>query len=192
MVSMPEWLNLPNCITFSRLLLTPFVITAIVAGRPATAVTLFIAAGFTDILDGAAARSLKRATPAGEYFDPVADKCLLSGVFLALAAGHYVPWWFVAIVFGRDLFILVGVAVFFLFTGVRKFPPSVWGKLSTFVQISTAVIWMARNMLINSWLDPLANVMLWVAAACTVGSGLDYAWRASNLRAHVDGLGARE
>lgn len=181
MVSMPEWLNLPNSITFLRLLLTPFVITAIVAGHPATAVALFIAAGFTDILDGAAARSRKSATPTGAYFDPVADKCLLSGVFLALAAGHYVPWWFVAIVFGRDLFILMGVAVFFVFTDVRKFPPSVWGKLSTFAQISTAVIWMARNMLINSWLDPLASIMLWVAAACTVWSGLDYTWRGIQL-----------
>lgn len=178
---MPVWLNLPNSITFLRVLLTPFVIAAIVAGRPRTAVVLFIAAGITDILDGAAARSLKKATSRGAYLDPVADKCLLSGVFLALAAGHYVPWWFVGIVFGRDLFILLGAAVFFLFTDVRKFPPSVWGKLSTFVQISTAVIWMARNMLVNSWLDPLANVMLWVAGALTVWSGLDYARRGIQL-----------
>lgn len=181
MVSMRQWLNLPNIITFSRVLLTPFVIAAIVGGRPRTAVFLFVAAGITDILDGAAARGLKLATSTGAYFDPLADKCLLSGVFLALAAGHFVPWWFVAIVFGRDLFILLGAGVFFLFTDVRKFPPSIWGKLSTFVQISTAVIWMARNMLIYPWLDTLASIMLWVAAACTVGSGLDYGRRGIQL-----------
>lgn len=181
MVSMPAWLNLPNSITFSRLLLTPIVIWAILAGHPRTAVALFIAAGITDILDGAAARRLKRDTPAGAYFDPIADKCLLSGVFLALAAGHFVPWWFVGIVFGRDLFILLGVGLFFLFTELRSFPPSVWGKLSTFVQISTAVIWMVRNMLIHPWLDALANIMIWVAAACTVFSGLDYVRRGIQL-----------
>ena len=181
MVCMAEWLNLPNGITFLRLLLTPFVITAILEGRATAAVVLFISAGVTDVLDGAAARALKLGTSTGAYFDPLADKCLLSGVFLALAAGHYVPWWFVAIVFGRDLFILLGAAGFFLFTSVKKFPPSVWGKLSTFAQISTAVIWMARNMLGNPGLKGLASVMIWVAAACTVGSGLDYAWRGVQL-----------
>lgn len=178
---MPEWLNVPNSITLVRLLLTPLVIAAIVDGRTRMAVALFVAAGITDILDGAAARGLKLATSTGAYFDPVADKCLLSGVFVALAVGRYVPWWFVKVVFGRDLFILMGAAVFFLFTEVRKFPPSIWGKLSTFFQISTAVIWMARNMLVYSWLDTLASVILWVAAAATVGSGLDYARRGIQL-----------
>ena len=49
------------------------------------------------------------ATQAGAYLDPIADKCLLSGVFLALAAARMVPWWLVGIIFGRDLYILLGV-----------------------------------------------------------------------------------
>ena len=49
-------------------------------------------------------------TPTGAYFDPIADKCLLSGVFLALAAARIVPRWLVGIIFGRDLLILGGVA----------------------------------------------------------------------------------
>jgi len=178
---MPSWLNLANALTLLRIVLTPFVIQAIIRHQPGLAVVLFITAAVTDILDGAAARRLNLATSSGAYLDPVADKILLSGVFLALALGHFIPWWFVIIVFGRDLFILLGAAIFFLFTPIRKFPPSVWGKASTFVQISTVVVWMARNMLEISQLNDLAAVMLWVATASTVWSGLHYAWRGLQL-----------
>ena len=178
---MPAWLNLPNAITLLRLILTPFIIQAIVGRRPAFAMALFITAAVTDVLDGAAARRLRLSTPSGAYFDPVADKCLLSGVFLALAAGHFVPWWFVAIVFGRDICILMGVGIFFFFTPIRSFPPSIWGKMSTFVQISTAVVWMARNMLTFPLIDALATAMLWVSTTVTIWSGLDYARRGLQL-----------
>lgn len=178
---MPAWLNLPNALTFLRLALTPFVIQAIVTEKPGLAVALFIFAAVTDILDGAAARRLNLGTSTGAVFDPIADKCLLGGVFLALALGHYVPWWFVGIVFGRDILILLGAGILYLLTPIRKFPPSAWGKLSTFIQIDTAVVWMARNMLEIPQLDTLAAAMLWVCAAATAFSGVHYAWRAAQL-----------
>jgi cardiolipin synthase len=178
---MPPWLNLPNGVTILRLLLTPVVIQAIVTHRPAIAMAVFIAAAITDILDGALARRLGVPTAAGAYLDPLADKCLLGGVFLALAAGRYVPWWFVGIVFGRDLFILCGAGVFYLFTPIRKFPPSIWGKISTFIQIDTAVVWMARNMLQIWQIDTLAMIMLWLCSAATAWSGIHYAWRSWQL-----------
>src|SRR5689334_10199017 len=106
---MPGWLNLPNLFTLARLLLTPFVIFAILDGRHTSALLLFALAGFTDFLDGFAARRLKLATQSGAYLDPIADKCLLSGVFLALAAARIVPSWVVILIFGRDLLIFAGV-----------------------------------------------------------------------------------
>src|SRR5947209_4152308 len=54
-LSMPRWLNLPNALTFARLLLTPFVIKAILDGRHTLALALFAVAAVTDLLDGAAA-----------------------------------------------------------------------------------------------------------------------------------------
>ncbi len=178
---MPAWLNIPNAITILRLLLTPFVVQAIVNHRAGLAMGLFIFAAVTDVLDGAAARHWKLGTAAGAYLDPVADKCLMVGVFLALAAGNYVPWWFVWIVLGRDIFILSGVAVFYFLTPIRQFPPSVWGKISTFIQIDTAVVWMARNMLEISQLNVLATAMLWLCAVFTLLSGINYAWRGIQL-----------
>jgi len=182
---MPGWLNIPNCLTILRLLLTPLVILAISHHQPGLAMALFISAAVTDILDGAAARRWNLGTSSGAYLDPAADKCLLCGAFLALALGRYVPWWFVWIVFGRDLFILAGAGAFYLLTPVRKFPPSIWGKISTFVQIDTAVVWMARNMLEISQLNALATAMLWLCVAATLWSGVHYAWRGVQLaRAH--------
>jgi cardiolipin synthase len=121
---MPAWLNLPNLFTLSRLALTPFVIGAILDGQHTVALALFAAAGFTDFLDGAAARKLKMSTQTGAYLDPIADKCLLSGVFLALSVAKIVPKWVVAIIFARDLLILAGVGIVLLFTSVRRFPPT--------------------------------------------------------------------
>ena len=182
---MPAWLNLPNALTLLRLLLTPFIIQAILSGHHTQAFALFFFAAVTDILDGAAARALHLSTQTGAYLDPIADKTLLSGVFIALAAARMVPWWFVALVFGRDIYILLGVTLFFLFTPIRKFPPSPWGKASTFFQISTAVLWMASNMLGFSSIQTLAVVTLWLSAAVTVASGLHYTWRGMQLaRAH--------
>jgi cardiolipin synthase len=178
---MPGWINLPNLLTLLRLALVPFVIREILAGRHVLALALFGAAAVTDVLDGAAARRLGLATETGAYLDPIADKCLLSGVFLALAAARMAPWWFVAVVFGRDLYILMGVAGVMLFTGIRKFPPSVWGKVSTFVQILTAVFCLSQNVLQLRVLEALSPAILWLCLVFTAWSGIHYTWRGVQL-----------
>jgi cardiolipin synthase len=174
---MPRWLTLPNLLTLIRLVLTPFIVQDILYGRPAQALGLFLLAAVTDGIDGWLARISDSATQFGAYLDPIADKILMSGIFLALGAAQLVPWWFVAIVFGRDLYLLIAVAAILALTKVRKFPPSQWGKLSTFVQIATAVTWMARNLWPVAVLESLAATMLWVCAGFTIWSGLHYTVR---------------
>jgi cardiolipin synthase len=173
----PRWLNAANLLTFFRFGLVPFVIRAILDGHHTLALALFAAAAFTDVLDGAVARRFRLATPAGAWLDPIADKCLISGVFLALAGAGTVPWWLVGIVFGRDFYILAGVAIVMLLTPVRKFPPSIWGKASTFVQVLTVVAWMAGSV------GP-ARAMLWPCAAFTIWSGIHYTCRTIRLLRH--------
>jgi cardiolipin synthase len=182
---MPRWFNPPNLLTLTRLLLVPFVIQSILDGHHFRALALFAAAAVTDVMDGALARRLDLATPAGAYLDPIADKCLLSGVFLAMALARIVPWWFVAVVFGRDIYILIAVAAIMLVTPIREFPPSVWGKVSTFVQILTAVACLAQNVLELRALSSFSSVILWPCLAFTVWSGIHYTWRGVQLaRAH--------
>jgi cardiolipin synthase len=182
---MPRWLQLPNLITASRLALAPFVVLAILDGQHSRALALFFLAAVTDVLDGMAARHLRLSTTAGAYLDPIADKCLLSGVFLALAASRTVPWWFVAVVFGRDLYILLAAGLLMAVNRLRRFPPSVWGKAATFFQISTAVGWLVSNVVRVPVLLSISSVMLWPCAVLTIYSGLDYTRRGMRaIRAH--------
>ena len=174
---MPRWLNPANLVTLLRLLLVPGIIQAIFTGRHSLALSLFATAALTDVVDGALARRFGMATQTGAYLDPIADKCLLSGVFLSLAVTHMVPWWAVAVILGRDIYILGAVIAVMLFTSVRKFPPSAWGKASTFVQISTVVLWMSRDVLELPVLDELCAAMLWLCVAFAAVSALHYTWR---------------
>lgn len=189
---MPRWINAPNGFTALRLVLVPFVVQAILQGRHVLALALFAAAAATDIVDGALARRFGTVTQAGAYLDPIADKCLLSGTFLALAAAHEAPWWLVGVIFGRDIYILLGAAVVFSVTSSRKFPPSVWGKLSTFVQVVTVVSWMARDVLNSGLAERVSAAMPWPCAAATVWSGVHYTWRILRPGRRIDATSARE
>ncbi len=180
---MPRWV--PNFFTGLRIVLVPFVIGAILSGNDRRALELFAVAAVTDILDGASARHFGLTSTAGAYLDPIADKLLLSGVYVALAGAGRIPWWLVAIVFGRDFYILAGAAVLLWRTQARKFPPSVWGKVSTFVQVVTAVVWLARNLLASPVMDAVAFATLWLCAGFTILSGIHYTWRGIEVaRAH--------
>ena len=182
---MPRWFNLANFFTLLRIVLVPFIVLDILAGRHIAALALFGAAAVTDILDGVLARGYGLATPAGAYLDPIADKCLLSASFLALGASGLVPWWLVAIVFGRDLYIVLAVVALVGFTKLRKFPPSQWGKAATFVQVCTVMVCMARNIFDGGVLVSLSLAMLWVCAVFALWSGVHYTFRGIRLlRAH--------
>jgi cardiolipin synthase len=189
---LPRWINVPNGFTALRLALVPFIIQAILQGRHVLALALFGAAAVSDVLDGAAARRWGAVTQAGAYFDPIADKCLLSGVFVALAAAGSAPWWLVCVVFGRDLYILLGAVAVLRWTSLRKFPPSVWGKVSTLVQVTAAVGWMARDAFPTGLTERFSAAMPWPCAAFTIWSGVHYTWRTLRSGGTIDAVDARE
>ena len=166
-------LNLPNLFTLARLVLTPFIVLAILDGHYGRAIILCFAAGFSDVIDGFLARRLGESTPAGAYFDPVADKILLSAIYIALGVAGAIPWWMVALVFARDILILAMAGYGLMFTSVRRFPPSVWGKISTFFQIAAALVVMGARDGIPTPVD----LALWLMVAGTVWSGLHYIWQ---------------
>ena len=166
--------NLPNLFTLARLLLAPFVAADILDNRYGRAIILLFAAGFTDVIDGFLARRFQASTPAGAYFDPVADKILLSVIYISLGLAGAIPWWMVAIVFGRDVLILAMSAYGLLFTSLRKFPPSVWGKISTFFQIAAALVVLGAR----AGVATPVTLALCLMVVGTIVSGLHYMWRA--------------
>jgi len=84
--------NLPNLFTLARLILAPFIAADILHNRYGRAIVVLFAAGFTDVMDGFLARRLQASTPAGAYFDPIADKILLSVIYISLGAAGAIPW----------------------------------------------------------------------------------------------------
>jgi cardiolipin synthase len=165
--------TLPNLFTLARLVLTPFVVLAILHAHYGRAIILCFIAGFSDVIDGFLARRLGESTPAGAYFDPVADKILLSAIYITLGVVRAIPWWMVALVFARDILILAMAAYGLLFTSVRKFPPSLWGKISTFLQIAAALVVMGAHDGIPAPVDSA----LWLMVAGTIWSGVHYVWQ---------------
>jgi cardiolipin synthase len=174
---MTTWLTLPNLFTLARLLLAPAIVYAILNRRAFAALCIFAVAAATDVIDGYLARHFGAATATGAFFDPIADKLLLSGVYLALALAGSVPWWFVGVIFGRDLLILAASAIALLATKLRSFPPSVWGKASTFFQILTAVCFLGRDAFGWRLLVVLSAALVWPTLVLTVWSGIHYGWQ---------------
>jgi cardiolipin synthase len=166
--------NLPNLFTLARLVLAPFVAADILHHRYSRAIVLFFLAGISDVIDGFLARRLQASTPAGAYFDPIADKILLSVIYVSLGLAGAIPWWMVAVVFGRDVLILAMAAYGLLFTTLRKFPPSVWGKISTFFQIAAALVVMGAR----AGIAAPVTFALCLMVVGTIVSGLHYMWRA--------------
>ncbi len=166
--------NLPNLFTLARLVLAPFVAADILHQRYSRAIVFFFLAGLSDVIDGFLARRLQASTPAGAYFDPIADKILLSVIYVSLGIVGAIPWWMVAVVFGRDVLILAMAAYGLLFTTLRKFPPSVWGKVSTFFQIAAALVVLGAR----AGIAAPVTLALCLMVVCTIVSGLHYIWRA--------------
>jgi cardiolipin synthase (CMP-forming) len=171
------WLTIPNLFTMVRILMTPFILFELTHGEFLVGGWLFGAAAVTDLLDGAVARKFGGESRIGLYLDPIADKILLSGIYIGLAAGGAIRPWVVAVIFGRDFWILLLSAIALQFTRFRKLEPSVWGKASTFLQIMTAVATMAARGYHDAVLERIAEVLVWGVAALAVISAADYSLR---------------
>ena len=121
----------PNQLTLLRMIFVPFIVIHLVDGHYLWALVVFVIAGFSDGLDGLLARRLHQQTLLGQYLDPIADKLLLSTMFLVLSILHKIPWKYTVVVFSRDISILAASAVLFAIAGLRNFRPSIFGKANT-------------------------------------------------------------
>lgn len=125
----------PNQLTLLRLVFIPFIVISVLYGHWGWALGLFVAAGVSDGLDGFLARVLKQHSTLGEYLDPIADKLLLSTLFVVLSFREKIAWKYTVLVFSRDVCILVTCAVVFAATSLRDFRPSFFGKANTCAEI---------------------------------------------------------
>ncbi len=118
----------PNLLTVLRICLAPFLVAAILENNFTLSFALFVVAGLTDALDGVLARILKQRTVLGQYLDPIADKLLLSTLFLVLMYKGLMPTTVTILVFGRDVGILLVAAVLYAVADRREFAPACWAR----------------------------------------------------------------
>jgi cardiolipin synthase len=166
----------PNLLTLARICLAPFLVAAIIEDRFVLSFYLFLAAGLTDALDGTLARILKQRTMLGQYLDPVADKLLLSTLFLVLMHKGLIPARVTILVFGRDVGILVVAAILYAATGRREFKPSLFGKANTLAQIAAVSAVLLHQLTQVRWVTEFQILALDATVVLTVVSGLHYAW----------------
>ncbi|MFC1545768.1 CDP-alcohol phosphatidyltransferase family protein [Gemmatimonadota bacterium] len=161
--------TLANFLSFSRLILIPFVVLCLVANTPGynrLALVLLLLAGFTDYLDGIAARRRNEISQLGKILDPVADKLFIGVLGLALVFLRGLPVWFVALFVIRDLLILA--AAYLLFLNKDIVLTSNWmGKITTFILLMTLVVYTINWQLMELPLVYIAGVLV-------ISSGLIY------------------
>jgi CDP-diacylglycerol--glycerol-3-phosphate 3-phosphatidyltransferase len=163
------WRQVPNVLTVFRIALVPALVLAIVSDPDgsALAVAIFVIAAVTDVADGRIARRQAVVSTFGKLADPIADKLLVGGALVALAATDQVATWIVVVVLGREL------AVTLLRWHAKRegiiVPASIWGKAKMVLQCAALLALLAVPS--AWWVDELLYLMV----AATVVSGIDYA-----------------
>ncbi|MEI6871332.1 MAG: CDP-diacylglycerol--glycerol-3-phosphate 3-phosphatidyltransferase [Verrucomicrobiota bacterium] len=194
-------MNLPNKLTLMRFCITAGFAAMLESHWPFSctgALLLFGLASFTDYADGAIARRYNLITDFGALMDPLVDKILTATALICLAAREYnghptIPAWVAIVIVSRE----------FLITGLRQLaaakgvvlPADRFGKHKTIWQIITILYFLLLLSLdewvLAGWLPqpgslalfwgPIGSLLLGLALALTVGSGLGYLWRNRRL-----------
>jgi cardiolipin synthase (CMP-forming) len=173
-VKLSQLLTAPNQLTLLRMMFLPFIVIKLVEGHYFSALILFVLAGLSDGLDGLLARTLKQQTVLGQYLDPIADKLLLSTMFLVLSILHKIPWKFTVLVFSRDISILAASAVLYAIAGLRDFRPSIFGKANTFAQVAAVFFVLLLEIDHARWISISRLTFLRATFTFTIISGLHY------------------
>lgn len=188
--------NVPNILSFIRILLVPFFVFFYLAefipcGK-LIALIIFIVASLTDMVDGHIARKYNLITDLGKLLDPIADKVLVLSALLMVTFDGTVPPHFgciaVLIIVSRDYVVDVVRQI-----GAKKgtvIPADIWGKLKTIVTMVALVCLIAYAYIASSFdLDAtLLRVILVVSLALfaiavllTILSGVNYLIKNRNL-----------
>ncbi|MFT5223566.1 MAG: CDP-diacylglycerol--glycerol-3-phosphate 3-phosphatidyltransferase [Glaciecola sp.] len=174
----PHWFNVPNAVTFLRVLLVPVILWLLAQDDPSSrwwALGIFMFAALTDSIDGWVARRWHGVTRWGQLADPIADKLLIVGSLASLAAVGDLPWWAVGVIVLREVAVTALRLVLVARQGLVM-PASWLGKAKTITQVVAVIafLWPGAP-------ETLRTVLLAIAIALTFYSGLDYAFRVGRL-----------
>ena len=162
-------MNLPNLITLGRILLVPVIIWAITSGQMAVAFVLFFIAGVSDAVDGFLAKRFDMRSEIGAMLDPLADKCLLVSIYVALGIAAEIPRWLVILVVSRDVIIIGAVIVSWLVERPMPMKPLMVSKLNTCWQVVYAGLVLA-GLGFGFVFAPLDTILMAIVTVLTLSS----------------------
>jgi cardiolipin synthase len=170
-------LTAANQLTLLRMFLVPVFALCMLYRFPGWALVTFVIAGVTDAFDGWVARRAGQPTTLGAWLDPMADKLLLTTMFVmltlpGLGLAVRLPIWLTVVVISRDIAIVLTVAVFNLAVAHRTFKPSLLGKAATVMYVATGVVTLYANY--QEQMIPLVDVCVWGTLAITLVSAFQY------------------
>ncbi|MGA0407228.1 MAG: CDP-alcohol phosphatidyltransferase family protein [Limisphaerales bacterium] len=175
-------MTLPNQITILRILLVPAFIVSLlyhVHGGGEwlrwLALAVFGLAALSDAVDGFIARRFDQISELGKVLDPLADKMLLVAGFILLSLdnGPYlakVPIWLTALIFSRDVLLVLGLILIHYTFGSIRVQPRLIGKAATLFQMLIVLHVLAKGP------DVFFAPLIYAAGACTAISGCLYIW----------------
>jgi len=195
--------NVPNFLTVSRLVASPVIGYLILHDHHAAALSLFCAAGVTDLVDGFVARRWNLQTVVGSVIDPMADKTLMTILTVCLAVKGVLPVWLAGVILGRDAALAVS-AVYFRWISLpppktmRRYwdfslpsaevRPTTVSKVNTALQLGLVGACVAHPLVAGvvvvagaEWEGMLAALQYTVATT-TVWSGLSYVFSKDAVR----------
>jgi cardiolipin synthase (CMP-forming) len=176
--------TVPNQITLLRLGFLPVFLTLISYERYKWALLVLVVAGLTDLFDGWLARRLNQRSSLGAYLDPIADKLLLSSSFVILAYKQKIAWWVTIIVLSRDILMMVVAIVIILISGYRPFPPSIYGKLTTFFEIALVFGIVLAEAYPATNLHMAVRALMFIAPALATFSAFHYSFAVTRHHAN--------
>ena len=171
--------NLANGLTILRILMAPVISILLVYKFWGLSLAVFLLAGITDALDGFFARSRAQRTELGMILDPLADKLLLFAAFVTLVNLHEMRRWLFIIIVSRDLMLIGGFLVLYITTGKTTVSVSLMGKLTTGLQLATVLGTMLAHVI--GGVEPYLSGIVYLTAAVTIISGLEYVLRGAKL-----------
>jgi len=162
-------ITLANKITMLRIILIPVIVICLLERAYLWFYLLFAFTVLTDLLDGLAARIKGEQTMVGAFLDPMADKLLLTSVYLTLTYKGIIDVWIFVVVFSRDLLIVLGWGVIYILTRSPAIHPRLLGKITTAVQMGAAFLFTIPDLP-----HDVKKGMIWLIVTLTGLSVLDY------------------
>ncbi|ANV97956.1 CDP-diacylglycerol--glycerol-3-phosphate 3-phosphatidyltransferase [Helicobacter enhydrae] len=165
--------NIPNALTIFRICLAFLVMAIILYMDLSSGITRFMAcsvffvASVTDFFDGFIARRYGLQSRFGEVFDPLADKMLVLGAFIALLVVNLANPWAVFLIFSRE-FLITGLRTVMANTKI-SLAANMMGKVKSVSQY-WAIGCLIANILPGMWND----FFLWLSVVLTIVSGYSY------------------